>query len=501
MRRAKNCQQTEFGDFQTPLPLAVAVCRRLAADGLHPVTVVEPTCGEGTFLQAAVDVFPQLRYVVGRDCNSQYVATAESRLSHVQRELQRDIATGDFFQQDWAQLLQSLPRPLLILGNPPWVTNSTLGSLASRNVPPKSNFLQHRGIEAKTGKANFDISQWMIAHLLGGLVGQEAHLAMLCKTAVARNVLRQAWQEKWPIGDCSLRAIDARQHFSAAVDASLFTCRVAPTVASDSCRVYSSLQGKAPDSTLGILEGRLVANRETLKRHMRLLARPPRPSWRSGIKHDCRLVMQLERTDQGLFNGLGQRVEIEKEYVYPLRPAKDVYQGRETPSTRFVVVPQRHTGEDTRQIETAAPRTWKYLMQHRERLAARKSSIYRGRPPFSIFGVGSYSFAPWKVAVSALHKALQFRVVGPQHGRPVMLDDTTYFLSFATQDQADAAAAALASPAVQQFLSGWIFWDAKRPITAEVLNRLDLGTALRAGAGTFAALDAGAPGPSRGDSA
>jgi S-formylglutathione hydrolase FrmB len=42
--------------------------------------------------------------------------------------------------------------------------------------------------------------------------------------------------------------------------------------------------------------------------------------------------------------------------------------------------------------------------------------------------VGPYTFAPWKVAVSGLHRPPDFDVVGPLGGRPVILDDTCYLL-------------------------------------------------------------------------
>ena len=40
-------QRIEFGDFQTPDSLALAVCKRLTALGICPDVVIEPTCGVG----------------------------------------------------------------------------------------------------------------------------------------------------------------------------------------------------------------------------------------------------------------------------------------------------------------------------------------------------------------------------------------------------------------------------------------------------------------------
>ena len=45
----------EFGDFQTPLPLAREIGALLKAQDVRADTVFEPTCGLGAFLQAAAE--------------------------------------------------------------------------------------------------------------------------------------------------------------------------------------------------------------------------------------------------------------------------------------------------------------------------------------------------------------------------------------------------------------------------------------------------------------
>ncbi|MBA2114495.1 hypothetical protein [Bremerella alba] len=470
MIRVKSRQKTEYGDFQTPMVLAEAVCRLLSADGVRPGSVVEPTCGQGTFLEAAGNTFPDCQRLVGREWNRAYVAEARKRLAISGCEV--DLAQADFFEQDWTSLLRRQPGPLLVLGNPPWVTNSALGTLGSVNLPTKSNFQNERGLSAKTGKANFDISQWMILRLLEAMPQQDSTLAMLCKTTVGRKVLEQAWKAGLPLTGCSIRKIDSREHFDASVDACLLVCHMQAAAPTVTCEVYEDFDADQPSTVLGLHSGNLVADQTALKRQNHLLATQPTTRWRSGVKHDCRDVMQLVRQGTHFVNGLGETIDLEPDYVYPLMPAGAIYRGEVKGTEKFLIVPQTRTGEDTAPIESAAPRTWAYLQRHANRLADRKSSIYRGRPPFSIFGIGEYSFAKWKVAISALHKQLAFRVVGPQAGRPVMLDDTTYFLSYRTKKEAVAAAARLNSSDVQEFFNAWIFWDAKRPITADILQRL-----------------------------
>jgi len=109
---------------------------------------------------------------------------------------------------------------------------------------------------------------------------------------------------------------------------------------------------------------------------------------------------------------------------------------------------------------------------------ARKSSIYKGQPDFAIFGIGPYSFAPWKIAISGMYKRCAFTLVGPVDDRPVMFDDTCYFLPFNTESAARRTFAALRSPLVSDFFAARVFWDSKRPINKAVLQKLDLAALL-----------------------
>ena len=111
-------------------------------------------------------------------------------------------------------------------------------------------------------------------------------------------------------------------------------------------------------------------------------------------------------------------------------------------------------------------------MRHAEALGGRKSSIYENRPMFSVFGIGPYSFAPWKIAISGLYKNISFVLVPPCHGRPVMVDDTCYFVPCQSREEAELLFEMLASAAAKEFLNSLIFPDSKRPITADVLRRL-----------------------------
>ena len=136
-------------------------------------------------------------------------------------------------------------------------------------------------------------------------------------------------------------------------------------------------------------------------------------------------------------------------------------------------VTQRSVGAITEPIKTLAPLTWKYLKHHGARLDARNSSIYVKNPRFSVFGIGEYAYRPWKIAICALYKKLEFRLIGPIEGKPVMFDDTVYYLSFDSKEEAELALDQLNSADVRRLLSAMIFWDEKRPIKTTILNVVD----------------------------
>lgn len=461
--------KAEFGDFQTPPALAAAVTACLKARGLNPQTVIEPTCGIGYLLQAATHTFPTASRFIGREINPYHVKTARKRLPEA------IIEPADFFRENWQELIAQQPRPILILGNPPWVTASALAANGSRNLPAKNNFQGLRGLDAKTGKANFDIAEWMLIRLIEAATEQQTTVAMLIKTAVARKVLSYLWKTNTHFRGAAIYPIDAAKTFNVAVSACLFVCDLDCNAQAKHCDIFETLGDSEPRRRIGWEDGHLIADADARQATLHLEGDPNNKSgsrWRSGVKHDCAKVMEFTKVGNLFINGHGDKADLESTFLFPLLKGSEVARNR--PSSRWMLVPQRSTGDDTAALKTLAPKTWAYLQQHGQALDRRKSSIYRNRPRFSVFGVGDYSFTPWKVAICGLYKSLDFRLVGPHLDQPVVFDDTTYVLAFPHEHQARAAAKALQSEPATTFFRSAIFWDNKRPITAEILNRLDL---------------------------
>ncbi|MGH8510040.1 MAG: SAM-dependent DNA methyltransferase [Gammaproteobacteria bacterium] len=467
----------EFGDFQTPRSLARDVCSVIERTGFSPASVIEPTCGRGAFLLAALEAFPRASHFLGVDQKASHVREATRATNSIRHDGQVQILRGDFFDTDWSDMVARLPKPILIVGNPPWVTNATLGSLGSANLPAKANKDNLRGIDALTGKSNFDISEWMLRKNIQWLADTPGMLGVLCKMAVARKVLFYGWSQGLPIESAEVRRIDAQLHFGASVNACLLVVRLQPGASSKECSDYGSLQSTEPDAVFGLRDANLVADVRLYDRWHDLLGRGL-SGWRSGIKHDCSNVFELVQKDAGYENGMGKRVDLEPEVLFPLLKSSDVARNRHP--RKWLLVPQRTMSASPDDLQRFAPKAWQYLLANEALLDKRGSSIYRNRPRFSIFGVGEYSFSPWKVAISGLYKKLEFVKVPPLQARPVVLDDTCYFFSCQSERECHVLHELVQSEPARGFWSALVFWDAKRPITAQILNLLDFAALARA---------------------
>lgn len=470
MTSAKN-NRVEFGDFQTPYDLAVVVCKRLAEMGLAPRVVIEPTCGVGAFVKAAANAFLDAESIRGYEINPAYLEVLKSELEGHPANGKVCLSNADFFATNWDAELEGVGGSVLVIGNFPWVTNSTQGSIGGTNLPGKSNFLGFSGFDAISGKSNFDISEWMLIVVLALLSKSGGSLAMLVKTAVARKVMSHAERQKQPVIRSTIAKIDAKKHFNASVDACLLVIEFDPAApASYDYIIYESLDDLV-GRKVGHRQGMTVSDLDSFAASEFLLGKSPQ-KWRSGVKHDASAVMEFTRCEGGYVNGLGEVVQLEDDYLYPLLKGSDIGSGKNW-REKFVLVTQRVVGEETASIRDKAPKTWAYLVAHSEQLDARGSTIYAKNPKFSIFGIGDYAFRPWRIAICGLYKHLRFRLVPPMAGRPVMFDDTAYYISFETEEEARKALAAIESTHAMGLLASLVFWDEKRPIKTSILNVLD----------------------------
>jgi methylase of polypeptide subunit release factors len=465
-------QKKEFGDFQTPISLANAILTKLKGDGLSPRSILEPTCGTGSFIITALNIFPSSE-IHGFDINSKYITDLKIKISKLNETNHVSINVVNFFDVNWSEYLKKIPSPFLIVGNLPWVTSSELGKINGKNIPEKSNIHEFKGLDSLTGKSNFDISEWMILKLLKAMNGSSSTLAILCKVSVARKIFKYIIKANFPISSFIITEIDTELNFNASVDACLLTVTLQKEKSTEKCLVYSSLDSQTPITTLSIFNDNIINDHATYEKLKHLHGKSSL-IWRSGIKHDAVKIMELIHDEKSYRNGFNEVVDIEGNYLFPLIKSSDLAHGRVKNSSRALIVPQKIIGEETSILQSSAPKLWKYLNLHRNHFDNRASSIYKTKPPFSIFGIGSYSFSLWKIAISGFHKKIQFQFIGPIENKPVVFDDTCYFLPATCMEEALIWFTMFTHPKVIKFFNSLIYWKAKRPITKQILQQVNL---------------------------
>ena len=470
--------RAEYGDFQTNKDLANKVAKHLAKRNISPEIVIEPTCGKGNFIIASLSNFKAVKQVFGIEIYKPYVW--ETKFSILDFFLSNPdsnkpeitITHCSIFDFDFKSISKQFPtEKLLIIGNPPWVTNSKLGSLNSTNLPKKSNFKNQNGLDAMTGKGNFDIAEYITLMLLDAFQSHNGYLALLVKNSVVKNIVFDQKDKKYRIGEIEKYCIDTKKEFNVSVEAALLYCQLNSTPSAE-CNEFDfySLEKKL---SFGWLNSKFVSNLSDYNETKEIDGVCPF-EWRQGIKHDCTAIMELERVNGHFVNNQSDEIKLEEDLVYGFLKSSDLKNTVIKSTRKHTIVTQTKVGQETSYIQHLYPETYSYLKKNISKFQARKSSIYNGKPLFSIFGIGDYSFKPFKVAISGLYKTYHFTLVLPQNDKPVMLDDTCYFIGFDKIEYAVYAIILLNSKTTEAFLKSITFSDAKRVFTKDLLMRLDL---------------------------
>ena len=472
-------ERREYGDFQTNSSLAFRSVEYILSGTANKEFdfILEPTCGKGSFIIAALEAIPGIKKLVGIEIYQPYVwetkfKVLEFFIKNNRRSVPNiEIIHANVFNYNFGKLSKETKQlKTLVIGNPPWVTNSELGAIASKNLPEKSNFKNHRGLDAITGKGNFDIGEYIALMMLRSFCTHDGYFGFLIKSSVVKNLIFDQKNNRFSIGNIEKLNIDAKKEFNVSVDACFFVSELnhKPELYCSEMDFYS----KNIQTVFGWTKNSFVYSMDDYRKANNIDGKS-QFIWRQGIKHDCSKIMEIERHNGHFRNGLNQEFEIENDLVYGLLKSSDLKSAKTNTYRKLTIVTQKKIGQDTSYIKKKCPQTYGYLDKNRVYFNRRKSSIYRGKPEFSIFGVGDYSFAPYKIAISGMYKNTRFTLVLPEEGKPLMLDDTCYFIGFDNLAYAETALYLLNHEHTQQFLKAIVFPDSKRSVTKEILMRLD----------------------------
>lgn len=471
--------RTEYGDFQTNIGLAEQVIEQLFIKNVSPKVIIEPTCGKGNFILASLKKFKGIKHIFGIEIYKPYVW--ETKFSILDYFLTNtllekpniSIIHCDVFDFDFKVIAKNFnDKEILIVGNPPWVTNAKLSSINSLNLPRKTNFKNHSGLDAMTGKGNFDIAEFITLNMINTFQAMKGNLALLVKNSVIKNIVFEQYKNKNNISNIEKYCIDSKKEFNVSVEASLLYCQL-NTKPSFTCKEFNFYEKGLEYLKFGWFESKFVSDIDAYRHTQEIDGECPFV-WRQGLKHDCSSIMELDKAGGSYTNGLNEEVNLEDALVYGLLKSSDLKNTVINQTRKYTIVTQKKVGQETLYIKTDYPKTYQYLSEHQDIFSSRKSSIYNNKPPFSIFGIGDYSFKPYKVAISGLYKTFHFTLILPQNDKAVMLDDTCYMLGFDRLEFAAYTLILLNSETTMMFLKSITFSDAKRTFTKDVLMRIDL---------------------------
>ncbi len=466
----------EYGDWQTNAVLANKIAQQIS-ESFKPQVILEPTCGKGSFVLAALETFDTIDDVFAIEIYKPYIQSLKYDIlqryldGRLTKKIRFHLLHCNVFDVNWSDIKKQIGnKNLLVIGNPPWVTNSDLSKADSANLPKKSNFKQVKGLAAITGKGNFDIAEYISYELFKNFAFGNNHFALLLKNSVIKQICHSQNKMRLPVSGLRQYRIDAKKEFGASVEASLLTCETGPV--SRICDVYD-FYSKEHISQYGWADNKFVADLEAYQRTAKIDGVSPLEWW-SGIKHDCQPVVELTKCADGYRNKLGELVDIEDTCIYPYVKSSDIKGITPTELNRYVIVTQHRINDNTEQLKYSAPKTYEYLMRHRAYFEQRKSSIYKNRPPFSMFGIGDYTFKPYKIVVSSLYKEPRFTLFTPIEGKCIVPDDTCYQIGFDKLEDAQLVLQILSTMLVADFIKSISFSDAKRTITKDLLMRINL---------------------------
>lgn len=471
--------RAEYGDFQTNADLANKVTSHLATKNISPEVVIEPTCGKGNFIIASLRNFKNVKNIFGVEIYKPYVWETKFNIVDFflsnpnDNKTEISIVHCNVFDFDFKEIARKhSTNDILVIGNPPWVTNSKLGSLNSTNLPKKTNFKNHSGLDAMTGKGNFDIAEFITLTMIETFQNAKGNLLLLIKNSVIKNIVFDQNKNRYKISAIEKHCIDSKKEFNVSVEAALFYCKLNSLPTFD-CIEFDFHNNQKSQLKFGWFNDKFVSNIDSYIHTKEIDGECPFV-WRQGLKHDCSTIMELDKVNGHYVNGLNEEVKLEDGLVYGILKSSDLKNTVINQTRKFTIVTQNKVGQETKYIKTEYPKTYQYLIQHQANFDSRKSSIYNNKPLFSIFGIGDYSFKPFKVAISGLYKTFHFTLILPQNNKPVMLDDTCYLIGFDKIEFAVYALILLNSNATVQFLQSVTFPDAKRTFTKDVLMRIDL---------------------------
>jgi hypothetical protein len=409
----------------------------------------------------------------------------------------------------WARLLKNLFAPLTIgqfdyiVGNPPWINWEHLPDGYRQSIKPvweRYGLFPHGGMDTILGKGKKDISMLMTFTVMDGLLRAGGKLGFIITQSVFKTAgsgqgfrqlrIPQPNNQFVPLQVLHVDDMVALQPFEGASNrtAVMVLKKGEPTAYPVSYTLWRKKKGVrfTYDSSLAEVQ------RATVRLHF--AAEPVDPNdptspWLTAHPYAFMAIYKVRgksdyKAHAGAYTGganavywveiidrrpdglvlvrnltEGAKVQVpevveavESDLLYPLLRGRDVQRWKAEPSACILMVqdPEKRRGYSEEWLQENYPRTYGYLKRFEEVLRKRRSRgisdmVRKGAPFYTMFAVGPYTFAPWKVVWREQASTMTASVVSPKDGKPVIPDHKLMLVDCASEDEACFVCACLNS--------------------------------------------------------
>nr|AGN32389.1 TsoI restriction-modification enzyme [Thermus scotoductus] len=406
-----------------------------------------------------------------------------------------------------------------IVGNPPWVNWEHLPDNYRRSIAPlwaRYEIFSHKGFDAILGKSKDDISVLMTYTVMDKLLKDKGRLGFVITQSVfktggggqgfRRFRIPQGKEQFTPLAVIHVDDMVDLNPFEGASNrtAVMVLEKGKPTKYPVPYTVWRKKRGTrfTYDSTLDeVLSATrrlhffaepvdpkdptspwLTARPKVLKAVRKILGKSDYRA-RKGVTPSVNsvfwLIEALKRPDglilihnltEGAKVEVGEVSEtIEPDLLYPLLRGRDVKRWRAEPSAMILITHEpgmRLKAIPEKEMQTRYPRTYGYLKRFEQVL--RRSAVFRryfirkkggelvdAGPFYSMFNVGDYTFAPWKVVWREIASDLTAAVVSSREGKTIVPDHKLVLVACSSDIEAHFICALLNSSIVRFVALGY----------------------------------------------
>jgi len=420
----------------------------------------------------------------------------------------------------WARIIKNAFAPLMyqnyfdiIIGNPPWVNWESLPQEyreKTAHIWRKYDLFEHTGLRARLGSAKDDISVLMTYVSIDKYLKDKGKLCIvitqtLFKTVGGGEGFRRFRLSKngTPFKVVQVDDMSELQPFDSATNrTAVFFCQKGePTTYPVEYHIWkkkekgsitidldwnevlkrTSTKHLKAQSIDGSERGSWISARPKALRSLKNVvgeaayqARAGSCTWLNGVYWGTAqtghsgLIKFSNLNEVGKIKVVASETEIESTLVFPLLRGRDVKRW-DADRAAFILVPQDpeqpSKGIPQKILKEKFPKTFDYLSRFEDQLMLR--SGYRkylrpvGEPFYSLYNIGPYTFAPYKVVWSEVGHDVEAAVVGSSSNeylgeKVVIPDHTVVAVSLENETEAHFVCAMLNSSPAQFIVLGYV---------------------------------------------